>query len=235
MREKMNFKEIENIMKNDIEKIFNEILEDSNYILPISSKSRSGAEISDYLEDAFVAYFNNKNHPRIDNPISAPKGHTKSPYDFCFIYEYNGFSDLIWADIKAINCSYDDSNPDLGTPEKLIKFIIDGHFYIMFVLVLYMPTNDNKTLFCPFNNNKYVKCEFLKDIDDSVRINPKPQFQVNINKPFEYRENKEFIDLFYKKYQESIDRNIQKQLNKKSKLDERFNLIYKKLDEYKNK
>ena len=143
----MNIEEIEILMKTDIEEVFTKILQKNNYTLPISSKSRSGAEISDYLEDAFVNYFKDNNHSRIYNPLSSPKGATKNPYDFCFNYTCDGFDDLIWGDIKAINYSYDNSNPDLGTPEKVIKFIMDGHFYIMFVFLKYQPTYDNKTKF----------------------------------------------------------------------------------------
>lgn len=229
----MDIKHFEYTMKTDIESIFSKILEEHNYTLDISSKSRSGAEISDYLEDAFVEYISNNTHERIYNPKGAPKGATKNPYDFCFNYKNDsiGFDDIIWGDIKATKHSYDDSNPDLGTPEKIIKFILDGHFYLMFVFLEYEST-DNKTKFIPFDDKKYVHCQFLKDIHHTVRINPKPQFQVNINEPEEYRTIKEFVDLFHVKYQESINRNIEKQLKKKEELNDRFEKISKCIDDY---
>ena len=59
---------IENLIKSDIETVFTNILKKENYILPISARSRSGAEISDYLEDRFVEYFSLNPHPRIYNP-----------------------------------------------------------------------------------------------------------------------------------------------------------------------
>ena len=230
----MDIKHFEYTMKTDIESIFSKILEEHNYTLDISSKSRSGAEISDYLEDAFVEYISNNTHERIYNPKGAPKGATKNPYDFCFNYKNDsiGFDDIIWGDIKATKHSYDDSNPDLGTPEKIIKFILDGHFYLMFVFLEYESTDDNKTKFIPFDDKKYVHCQFLKDIHHTVRINPKPQFQVNINEPEEYRTIKEFVDLFHVKYQESINRNIEKQLKKKEELNDRFEKISKCIDDY---
>ncbi len=230
----MDIKHFEYTMKTDIESIFSKILEEHNYTLDISSKSRSGAEISDYLEDAFVEYILNNTHERIYNPKGAPKGATKNPYDFCFNYKNDsiGFDDIIWGDIKATKHSYDDSNPDLGTPEKIIKFILDGHFYLMFVFIEYESTDDNKTKFIPFDDKKYVHCQFLKDIHHTVRINPKPQFQVNINEPEEYRTIKEFVDLFHVKYQESINRNIEKQLKKKEELNDRFKKISKCIDDY---
>lgn len=230
----MSIKTLENIMKKDIEDIFTNILVDHNYIFPISAKSRSGAEISDYLEDGFVDYLKNHVHPRIYNSKGSPKGATKNLYDFCFNYKSKEFNydDLIWGDIKATKFSYADSNPDLGTPEKIIKFILDGHFYLMFVFLEYEATEDNKTKFIPFHDGRYVHCQFLKDINHTVRINPKPQFQVNINEPEEYRTREEFLELFYIKYQESIDRIINIQTKKKSKLDTRFTLLREKLNEY---
>lgn len=231
----MNVKDLETLIKKDIENIFTSILKEHNYILPISSKSRSGAEISDYLEDNFVQYLNDNPHPRIYNPKGAPKGATKNPYDFCFNYTCEDFDDLIWGDLKVSKYSYKDSNPDLGTPEKVIKFIMNGHFYILFVFLEYISTEDNKTKFIKFDDNKYVHCQFLKDIHHTVRINPKPQFQVNIKQPEEYRTREEFINLFQIKYEESIERNIKKQLEKKNNLPIRFNQLMEKLNEYNNK
>lgn len=230
----MDIKSFENLMKTDIENIFTHILIEHNYLFPISAKSRSGAEISDYLEDAFVEYFNNHTHARIYNVKGSPKGATKNPYDFCFNYKNTDFNfdDLIWGDIKATKFSYKDSNPDLGTPEKIIKFIHDGHFYLMFVFLEYESTADNKTKFISFSDGRYVHCQFLKDIHHSVRINPKPQFQVNIHQPEEYRTHEEFLQLFYQKYQESIERIIQKQMEKKSTLDSRFSDMEKRLSSY---
>ncbi|MCI6812565.1 MAG: hypothetical protein MR922_09195 [Lachnospiraceae bacterium] len=233
----MNERELEQLMKHDIEIIFTNLLKEHNYLFPISTKTRGGAEISDYLEDGFVAYLARHSHQRIYNPQSSPKGATKNPYDFCFNYkcEAYGFDDLIWGDIKATKFSYTDSNPDLGTPEKIIKFIMDGHFYLLFVFLNYESTEDNQTKFLPFEDGRYVHCQFLKDVNHSVRINPKPQFQVNIHKPEEYRTHDEFLELFYTKYKESIERNIEKQRKKKSELDNRFASMRKRLKNYNDK
>lgn len=233
----MNEQKLEILIKEDIESIFDNILKEHNYIFPISAKSRSGAEISDYLEDDFVKYLKRNPHSKIYNPKGAPKGATKNPFDFCFNYknELLGFDDIIWGDIKATKRSYKDSNPDLGTPEKIIKFIMDGHFYLMFVFLEYEATLDNQIKFLPFDDGRYVHCQFLKDIHHTVRINPKPQFQVNIHEPEEYRTRDEFLELFYTKYQESIDRNIAKQNKKKAELDTRFDAMKQRLKAYNNK
>ena len=230
----MEVRALEQLMKKDIEEMFTNILAAHNYILPISAKSRSGAEISDYLEDGIVEYANKNPHKRVYNVIGSPKGSTKNPFDFCFNYKCDEahFDDLIWGDIKATKFSYNDSNPDLGTPEKIIKFIMDGHFYLLFVFFEYEATSDNKTKFLQFDDGKYVHCQFLKDIHHSVRINPKPQFQVNIHEPEEYRTRDEFIDLFQTKYNESIDRIIAIQTGKKEKLNSRFEKIRNKMADY---
>lgn len=85
----------------------------------------------------------------------------------------------------------------------------------MFIFLEYESPEDNQVKFLPFEDGRYVHCQFLKDIHHSVRINPKPQFQVNIHEPEEYRTRDDFLELFYKKYQESIDRNIAKQMKKR--------------------
>ncbi len=233
----MDERQLEQLMKQDIESIFTSILKEHNYILPISAKSRSGAEISDYLEDCFVEYLTQNIHERIYNPKSAPKGATKNPYDISFNYKYSdaNFDDLIWGDIKATSTSYKNSNPNLGTPEKIIDFIMEGHFYLMLILFKYESTKDNRLRFKEFEDGRYVHCQFLKDINHSVRISPLPQFQVNIHKPEEYRTRDEFLELFYIKYQESIKRNIAKQEKKKSELDDRFNSMRKRLKTYNDK
>ena len=197
----MDEQKLELLIKKDIESIFNNILKEHNYIFPISAKSRSGAEISDYLEDSFVEYLSRNPHNRVYNPKSAPKGATKNPFDFCFNYknENFGFDDLIWGDIKATKKSYEDSNPDLGTPEKIIKFIMDGYFYLMFVFFEQEATLNNQIEFLSFDDKRYVHCQFLKDINHSVRINPKPQFQVNIHEPEEYRIRNEFLEFYNNK------------------------------------
>ena len=61
----MDEKRLELLMKEDIESVFSSILKEHNFTLPISSRSRSGAEISDYLEDSFVKYFYKNSHKRI--------------------------------------------------------------------------------------------------------------------------------------------------------------------------
>ena len=90
--------------------------------LNISAKSRAGAEISDYLENSFK-----ENTKQISNKIfnveTAPKGATKNPWDLKFNYKIKNHKEEIWVDFKAIKISSLDSNPDIGTPNKIFVFI----------------------------------------------------------------------------------------------------------------
>ncbi len=230
----MQVVEFETKMKDDIEHIFNSFLSEHNYTLPISAHARAGAEVSDYLEDWFVGYVLEHTHDRIYNPQGAPKENTKNPFDFCFNYkneEYHDFDDLVWGDIKAIKSTGAGSNPDLGTPKKVIDFIKDGHFYILYVLVKYKPTKDGYIQLIKFDDEKYVHCVFLKDMG-KFRINPKPQFQANITEQEEYRTREEFVKLFYKKYMESVKRNLEKQKKKQKELPDIFAFLENQINEY---
>ena len=226
----MDSKSFENALRNDIEDVFTSILSECNFLLSISARSRSGAEISDYLEDAFVLYMEQNKHTRISNSQSAPKDKTKNPYDIKFEYTYSDHSieiknELIWADIKASKKSYADSNPDIGTPTKVINFLKKGHFYLIYVMFEYIATENNETQFVKLDNDKYVKVIFLKNIHRSVRVNPKPQLQVNFKMPEEYRTKKEFIDLLETKYYESLDRITKNVANKRVSLKDDFDEI----------
>lgn len=226
--------EFEEKMKEDIEFIFSSFLSEYGYTFPISAHARAGAEISDYMEDWYVEYMTAHQHERVYNPKGAPKGKTKNEYDFCFNYknvDYNNFDDLVWGDIKAIKSTGAGSNPDLGTPEKVIKFIMEGHFYVLYVLVKYEPTQDGKLKLVKFDDKKYVHCIFLKDMG-KFRINPKPQFQACITELEEYRTREEFIDTFYRKYKESIERNLKKQKKKQKELNGRFSLLKNQIGDY---
>lgn len=227
----MDNKNYEEQLRNDIENVFQDIILEVGEVLDIPATARAGAQISDYLEDKFVEYFKNNQHHRIYNAKSTPKNQTKNPYDICWDYRYEDAEtgetsdDLIWGDIKASKMSFDDSNPDLGTPTKMIKFMKDGHFHMLFIFFEYDSTDDNKVKLSKYPNGRYAKAILLKDISRTVRINPKPQFQVNIHEEPEYRTNSAWIDLFEKKYFQSLDRIIENAEKKKKSLRKDFDDI----------
>ena len=211
----------ENLILSQLENIVTNILQ-STTSLPISAKSRAGAEISDWLEKEFV--LKTQKHQYFFNSEAAPEGQTKNPWDARTYFKINQISEEIWIDFKAIKITSADSNPDIGTPNKVVKFIEQGNFYIAFIYVYYQPTDDG--LEFVMLNNKFTKTYFLKDIHHTFRRNPKNQLQVNISQDVEYRSREDFINLLYDKLRESHQRQIEISTKKLSQLDdEKQNLL----------
>ena len=211
----------ENLILSQLDNVVTNIIK-STKTLPISAKARAGAEISDWLEKEFVK--KTQNHQYFSNSESAPEGKTKNPWDARTFFKINQITEEIWIDFKAIKITSADSNPDIGTPNKVIKFIEQGNFYLAFVYVYYQPIKTG--LEFVKNNNKFTKIYFLKDIHHSFRRNPKNQLQINISKDKEYRSREEFINLLFEKLEESHQRQINISTKKLSELsDEKQNLL----------
>lgn len=199
----MNIKEFEDLINKTISSVVASII-DENKILNISAKSRAGAEISDFLESKFVELSKASNC--LINAEQSPKGATKNPWDAKVYFKYANHLEEIWIDFKAIKIDQLGSNPDIGTPTKIINFIQNGGFYLLYVYVFYKELEDGLE-FCKVNNY-FVKSYFLKDVHHSVRRNPKNQLQVCISTEPEYRTREEFIDLLFDKLKESYYRQI---------------------------
>ncbi|MBL8207066.1 MAG: hypothetical protein JNM09_22725 [Blastocatellia bacterium] len=199
----MNVKQFEALILDQFKQVVEKIIND-NPVLPISAKSRAGAEISDFLEDQFVNY--TQNHPHFTGSQGSPKGHTKNPWDVKTIFDIGVHSEEIWVDFKALKRSAADSNPDIGTPDKIVNFILNGNFYLVYIHVYY--EEDHTGLRFVSYNDSLTKLYFLKDISSTFRRNPKNQLQVNMSAPSEYRTRKEFIDLLFRKLKESHERQI---------------------------
>jgi len=200
----MQIQEFEKLIISEIKKVVESIIS-KKIDLSISAKSRAGAEISDYLEDNFV-----KNVSSISFFIdtkSSPKGAFKNPYDAETFFNFKGHKEKIWIDFKAIKISGKGSNPDAGTPNKIVNLINQSYFYICYVFVYYQETNDGLR-FVTNDDNEYVKLYFLKDIHHSFRRNPKNQLQVDFSTKSEYRTREEFIELLFEKLKESHQRQI---------------------------
>lgn len=211
----------ENLILSQLENIVTNIIQ-STTSLPIPAKSRAGAEISDWLEKEFV--LKTKKHQYFFNSEAAPEGQTKNPWDARTFFKTNQITEEIWIDFKAIKITSADSNPNIGTPNKVVKFIEQGNFYIAFIYVYYQPTDDG--LEFVMLNNRFTKTYFLKDIHHTFRRNPKNQLQVNISHGIEYRSREDFINLLYNKLTESHKRQIEISTKKLSQLDdEKQNLL----------
>lgn len=200
----MDIHKFETLILNELKSVTEKILK-NNPKPAISAKSRAGAEISDLLEKQFV--IETKDHTYFKRSQSSPKGATKNPWDAMTYFCLNGHEELIWIDFKAVKVSSADSNPDIGTPDKVIKLIKEGAFYLAYVFVYYKDI-DNGLEFVKNSDNEYVKTYFLKDISSTFRRNPKNQLQVNISAKPEYRSRAEFIDLLFNKIKESHKRQI---------------------------
>ncbi len=199
----MNIKEFENLINIEISKVIINII-NNNIFLNISAKSRSGAEISDFLETKFVNYLSN--HQYLLYPEKSPKGATKNPWDARVYFKYKNHLEEIWIDFKAIKIDQLNSNPDIGTPTKIINFINNGGFYLLYIYVFYQET-DKGLEFCKVENS-YIKSYFLKDVSHTFRRNPKNQLQVCASSNPVYRTREDFIDLLFEKLEESYTRQI---------------------------
>lgn len=199
----MNIKEFEELILSEIESTTAKIIK-KHPTLNISARSRAGAEISNFLENKFVS--ESKNHKYFINSEASPEGATKNPWDVRTFFKINKHQEEIWIDFKAIKISGLDSNPDIGSPGKVIKFIENKRFYLAYVYVYYQEKGEG--LEFTKVSGKFVKAYFLKDINKTFRRNPKNQLQVNLSAPIEYRTRAEFIKLLMKKLKESHLRQI---------------------------
>lgn len=199
----MDIKDFETKILSELKAVVETIL-GKNPEPNISAKSRAGAEISDWLEEKFVEA--TKKHKYFHNSESAPKGSTKNPWDARTKFRLDGADEELWIDFKAFKITSADSNPDIGTPNKIVKLINDGNFYHAFIHVFY-ESEGNGLKFVKLNGS-YTKLYFLKDISSTFRRNPKNQLQVNISAPSEYRTREEFIKVLISKIKESHERQI---------------------------
>lgn len=226
----MTIKEFEELVLEKLKIVVDQVITE-NLELPISAKSRAGAEISDWLEEKFVEYTINDDF--FEGSEGAPKGSTKNPWDARTEFVLDGHKEEIWIDFKAFKITSADSNPDIGTPNKIIKLINEGNFYHAFIHVFYEAI-DNGLKFVKLNGS-YSKLYFLKDISSTFRRNPKNQLQVNISATSEYRTREEFIKLLMDKIKESHQRQIEisnKALKKQDEITEELLKANKKSEDY---
>ncbi|MFN8268316.1 MAG: hypothetical protein U0T31_09945 [Chitinophagales bacterium] len=201
----MDIKEFESKILTELKSVVETILI-KNPEPNISAKSRAGAEISSLLEEQFV--IETANHQFLKKSVASPAGATKNPWDAMTYFSLNGHEELIWIDFKAVKISSADSNPDIGTPDKIIDLIYSGFFYLVYIFVYYEETQ-NGLKFVKNLDNEFVKIYFLKDISSTFRRNPKNQLQVNISAKPEERSREDFINILFEKIEESHKRQIE--------------------------
>lgn len=201
----MEIKEFEELILSELKKVVEKILS-KNPTPNISAKSRAGAEISALLEEQFV--IETKDHESFQKSVASPAGATKNPWDAMTYFCHKGHEELIWIDFKAVKVSSADSNPDIGTPDKVIDLIYSGFFYLAYIFVYYQETEKGLE-FVKNSDEEFVKIYFLKNISSTFRRNPKNQLQVNISAKPEERSRVDFINIFFEKIAESHKRQIE--------------------------
>lgn len=200
----MDIKKFEALILGELKAVTEKIIE-QNPTPHISAKSRAGAEISALLEEQFVQI--TQNHQYLKKSVASPAGATKNPWDAKTYFCINGHEELIWIDFKAVKISSADSNPDIGTPDKMISLINQGYFYLAYIFVYYEEI-PNGLKFVRNQDGEFSKVYFLKDISSTFRRNPKNQLQVNISAKPEQRSREEFISILFNKIKESHKRQI---------------------------
>lgn len=226
----MTIKQFEDLIISELTKVVDAIVK-ANLKLDISAKSRAGAEISDWLEEKFVE--KTKKHKYFQNSEFAPKSNPKHPWDAKTTFKYKGLNENIYIDFKAFKVSSNDSNPKMGSPDKIIKLINGGSFYHTFIFVYYKSTQ-NSIKFTK-KDKKYVRSFFMKDINNSFYRDSTNQLQVNFAEPSEYRTREEFINLLEEKLEVSYQRQIKNLNIKKKNLKSRIAEIKKVNSETKDK
>lgn len=203
----MDIQAYETLITNQLDELVGNII-NTNPKLNIAVKKgeRVGDGISKFLENKFVEF--TQNHQYFKESLASPEGKTKNPFDVETIFEINGHKELIWIDFKAVNVENDDTNPDSGTPDKVITLMQNGYFYLAYIIVYYQGF-ENGLEFVK-HNDLYVKSYFLKNVSPTMRITPANQMQVNGFSETVYRTREEFLDFLLQKKIESNERKLKK-------------------------
>ena len=205
----MEIKKYEDDLINKLELVITEIISENPELdINVTKGERVGDAISKFLEKEFVT--KTQNYKYFSNSEASPPGKTKNPWDARTDYTVQGFKQDVWIDFKAVNNDNNDTNPDSGTPDKIIEHILKNNFYLVFIYVFYKGKGTNQGLEFVQIDGKYVKPYFLKDISPRFRITPANQMQVNGSAEPEYRTREEFLKLLLTKKIESNERKLKK-------------------------
>ncbi len=165
----MEIQEYETLISNSLDEVvYGIITANPKLNIAVKKGERVGDGISKYLENKFVEV--TQIHPHFKESLASPSGKTKNPFDIQTVFEYNGHRELIWIDLKAVNVDNDDTNPDSGTPDKVITLMQSGFFYLAYVIVYYKGLDEG--LEFVKHGDKFVKSYFLKNVSPTMRITP---------------------------------------------------------------
>lgn len=203
----MEIQSYESLITEKLDEVVNKIIS-ANPRLTIAVKKgeRVGDGISKFLENKFVEF--TENHDFFCDSIPSPEGKTKNPFDVETKFKLKKHKELIWIDFKAVNVDNDDTNPDSGTPDKVITLIQNGYFYLAYIIVYYKGSENGLEFVA--HDGKFVKSYFLKNVSPTMRITPANQMQVNGFSETIYRTREEFLDFLLQKKIESNERKLKK-------------------------
>lgn len=203
----MDIQVYETLIISELDKLVGTII-DRHPTLNIAAKKgeRVGDGVSKFLERKFVEA--TSSHQYFKNALASPEGKTKNPFDVQTLFEINGHEELIWIDFKAINVANADTNPDSGTPDKVITLMLNGYFYLVYIIVYYQGIETG--LEFVKSNDLFVKSYLLKDVSPTMRITPANQMQVNGFSETVYRTREVFLDFLLQKKIESNERKLAK-------------------------
>lgn len=203
----MDIRAYETLITTQLDELVGNIIKaNSKLNIAVKKGERVGDGISKFLENKFVEF--TQHHQYFKESVASPEGKTKNPYDVQTIFELNGHKELIWIDFKAVNVENDDTNPDSGTPDKVITLIQNGYFYLAYIIVYYRGF-ENGLVFVE-HDNLFVKSYFLKNVSPTMRITPANQMQVNGFSETVYRTREQFLDFLLQKKIESNERKLKK-------------------------
>lgn len=132
----MDIKTYETLIITQLDEIVRNIINTHpNLQIAVKKGERVGDGISKFLEKKFVEF--TQNHKYFKESLASPEGKTKNPFDVQTIFELKGHKELIWIDFKAVNLDNEDTNPDSGTPDKVITLMQNGYFYLVYIIIYY--------------------------------------------------------------------------------------------------
>jgi hypothetical protein len=203
----MDIKEYETLITTHLDKVVSGIIKKNTKLnIAVKKGERVGDGISKFLENKFVE--STQSHQYFKESLASPEGKTKNPFDVQTIFEINGHKELIWIDFKAVNVENEDTNPDSGTPDKIITLMQNGYFYLAYIIVYYQGFENGLTFVK--HDDIFVKSYFLKNVSPTMRITPANQMQVNGFSETVYRTREEFLDFLLQKKIESNERKLKK-------------------------
>lgn len=203
----MDIQEYETLITTQLDELVGNIINKNPKLnIAVKKGERVGDGISKYLENKFVEF--TRDHKYFRDSLASPEGKTKNPFDVQTFFEVKNHRELLWIDFKAINVDNDDTNPDSGTPDKVLTLMHSGYFYLVYILVYYKG-NESGLEFVK-NKEKIVKSYFLKDVSATMRITPANQMQVNGFAEPTYRTREDFLDFLLKKKIETNERKLKK-------------------------